>query len=158
MTSRKKGGKAEARQLFAELARDYSDSEWAPQALAAKAAIERHQKISQVDPELGRSVPAALVTQRQLVERYPEHPSVEAALWNLGATYKDLKRFELAAAAYADLATRFPETRFAAWWETAQIYDKRLDNKDEALAAYKRLPSGSAHYDAAQKRIKRLEK
>jgi serine/threonine protein kinase/outer membrane protein assembly factor BamD (BamD/ComL family) len=156
--ARMKGRESEPRELFGEVARLYPDSSWAPQALVAKAAIERDQKIVQADPELGDNTPLFLSTELQLVESYPNHPAVESALWSLGKTYEDLKRFDLAAASYADLATRFPETRLDAWWEAARIYDKKLDNEAEALAAYRRVPPGSAHADAAQKRIKRLER
>ena len=63
-----------------------------------------------------------------------------------------LKRYDLAAAAFNDLATRFPQTRYDAWWRAAETLDKRLKDKTAARAAYGRVPTTSPNYGTAQKR------
>ncbi|MFQ5349939.1 MAG: tol-pal system YbgF family protein, partial [Thermoanaerobaculia bacterium] len=78
--------------------------------------------------------------------------------WQLGETYADLKKHELAAQSFAELGRRFPQTRFEAWWRAAQIYDRRLDMKAEAVEAYRQVRESSSHYAGAQRRINRLSR
>ena len=141
-----------ARDLFGAVPIEHPSSAWAPRALAAKAALEAREKIKEHDDVLGANVSAAVATNRVLAERYPAAPEAELALWQLGEAYDDRKRYDLAAAAFEALATRFPLTRYDAWWRAAEIYDKRLKNKDAARAAYSRVPSRSPNYRDAQRR------
>ncbi len=104
------------------------------------------------DPQLGRPVPAALVSFRQLTERYSNAPVAELGYWKLASLYSDLKRFDLAADAYAQLGTQFPATRYDAWWEAAELYDKKVKDKSKARDAYGKVPSTSRHYRDAQKK------
>ena len=134
----------------------YPKSNYAPLALEAKAKIEVEEKLKASDPLLGEQVPAALVSYRDLAEYYPSHKATEQALWEMAQIYDDLKRFDLAALAYVNLGTRFPSTRHDAWWEAAQLYDKKLDDTAQAVDAYSRVPSTSNRYGAAQKRLKKL--
>lgn len=148
----------DSRVLLAEIADEYPQSKWAPVALLDKAAIEVDAKISVRDSDLGAQVPAALVTYRKLVSEHPTHPGTEEALWQLGEMYTELKEFKLAAAAYESLGTRFPKTRHDAWWSAAQTYDRRLDDDDRAIAAYRKIPRTSRRYDDAQRRIAKLSR
>ncbi len=125
----------------------------APQALAMRAGIEERENLKVTDPTLGRPVPAALVSYRQLVDRYPSAGVSELACWKLASYYDDLKRYDLAAGAFETLGTRFPATRYDAWWEAGEIYEKRLKDKDRARSAYQRVPSSSRHYRDAQKKL-----
>jgi serine/threonine protein kinase/TolA-binding protein len=143
-----------ARDLFGAVSIEHPSSVWAPRALAAKAALEAREKIKEHDDVLGANVSAAVATNRLLAERYPAAPETELALWQLGEAYDDRKRYDLAAAAFEALATRFPLTRYDAWWRAAEIYDKRLKNKDAARAAYSHVPSRSPNYRNAQRRLK----
>ena len=143
-----------ARDLLGAIPLEHPASVWAPRALAAKAALEAREKIKEPDSVLGAKAPAAVATNRTLTERYPSAPESELALWQLGEAYDDLERYNLAAAAFETLAARFPLTRYDAWWRAAEIYDRRLKNKDAARAAYGRVPSRSPNYRDAQRRLR----
>jgi outer membrane protein assembly factor BamD (BamD/ComL family) len=143
-----------ARNLLAEIPARHASSPWAPRALAAKAALETREKIKEPDPVVGTGAPAAIASNRMLVERYAATPEAQAALWQLGEAYEDLKRYDLAVAAYQDLGTRFPQTRFDTWWRAGEIYEKRLKDKVGARAAYANVPATSGNYAAAQKKTR----
>ena len=108
LRSKRPDREQEARGLFGEIATSHPDSPWAPRGLARKATLEERAKLRVVDPQLNTSVPAALVSYRTLVERYPSSEAAEASLAKLGDLYEDLKRYELAARSLDDLAERFP--------------------------------------------------
>lgn len=146
----------DARALLGKLAQEHSDSQWAAQALIDKAALEVAEKLTVQDAALKAQVPAALVSYRDLVANHPDHPGVEDALWNLAEMYSDLKKFELAAAAYQKLGEQFPNTRYDAWWSAGQVYDRRLDDNDRAIAAYRNVPPSSRNHGDAQRRISKL--
>ena len=143
----------EAKKLYADCAANYPTSPWSARALAAKAEIERDQRASVRDPELGANVPAALPTYRDLTGRFPTEPAAEKAWWELGQMYEDLKRWDLAAKAYEELALHFPKTRFDAWFQAAEIYDRRLKDGVKAKSAYALVPTTSPRYKEAQKRV-----
>ena len=90
---------------------------------------------------------------RTIVEKYPASPEAEFAGWQVGSVYEDRKAWDRAASTYSDLATRFPQTRYDAWWRAGDIYDKRLKNETAARAAYSKVPSSSPKYKDAQKRL-----
>ena len=131
----------------------FPDTAMAPQALAMRAGIEDKENLKVTDPALGRPVPAALVSYRQLVEQYPSAGVSELACWKLASYYDDLKRYDLAVQALETLGTRFPATRYDAWWEAGETYEKRLKDKDRARNAYQRVPASSRHYRDAQKKL-----
>jgi TolA-binding protein len=141
-----------ARQYLTEAATKFPDTAIAPQALAMRGGIEDRENIKVPDATLGRPVPAALVSYRELSEKYPTAAVSELALWKLGSFYEDLKRYDLAAEAYGMLGMRFPATRYDAWWEAGELYDKRLKDKDKAKDAYSKVPSTSRRYKDAQKK------
>ena len=145
-----------ARQAYREVASEFPQSPWAARALAAEADLEQDRGLFQRDDRLATSVPAALVTLRQLVELAPGAPEAEKAFWDLGEMYEKMKRYDLAAQAFGDLGTRFPQTRYDAWWRAGQLYDKRLDQDAKAVEAYQRVPDKSPHADDAKKRISKL--
>jgi outer membrane protein assembly factor BamD (BamD/ComL family) len=130
----------------------FPDSPWAPRALAQRALIETRERVKGGDSVLG-SVPAAFLTNRTIVEKYPTSPEAESAGWQVGSLYEDRKKWDRAAAAYSDLATRFPQTRYDAWWKAAEIYDRRLKDAAAARAAYAKVPPSSPKYKDAQKRL-----
>jgi outer membrane protein assembly factor BamD (BamD/ComL family) len=144
-----------ARDLFAEIPQSAPDSPFAPRALARKAALEERAKLRVVDPQLNTSVPAALVSYRTLVEKYPKADAAEASLAKLADMYEDLKRYDLAAKSLDDLTERFPNTRTDAAWRAAELYDKKIKDPNAAKSAYARVPTTSSHYKDAQKRAQR---
>ena len=129
---------------------------WTPRALATKGTIESRSDVQVDDSALGRRVPAALVTFRQLAEGYSSAPESENALQQLARIYEDLDLFEHQARTLGDLGTRFPQSNPDAWWAAGEIYDRKLNDADGALDAYQHVPPESSRYENAQRRIRRL--
>ena len=143
----------EAKKLYADCAANYPTSSWSARALAARAEIEREQRGSVRDAALGATVPAALATYRDLTGRFPAEPVAEKAWWELGQMYEDLKRWDLAAKAYEELGLHFPKTRLDAWYQAAEIYERRLKDAAKAKSAYAMVPTTSPRYKEAQKKV-----
>jgi serine/threonine protein kinase/tetratricopeptide (TPR) repeat protein len=143
-----------ARETLTAVARDNPNTAWAPRALAAKADLEEREGLREVDQAAGGSVPSALITWRQIIDRHPDSPEAESALWNLARGYEELRRYDFAAQTYALLATRFPNPKYDAWWRAGEIYDRRLRNPEAAKNAYAKVPTTSRNYKEAQKRLK----
>jgi serine/threonine protein kinase/TolA-binding protein len=141
-----------ARALYSDVVTTYPKSPWAPRALARRAALEERMKLRVPDPELV-SASAALVSYRTLVRDYPSAEGVEQALDKLAEGYEDAHRYELAARALEDLATRFPQNTRDAAWRAAELYAKRVKDAEKARANYARVPPPSPHYRDAQKRL-----
>jgi len=135
-----------------QVATNFANTAFGPLALTQRANIEERENMKVTDPTLGKTVPAALVSYRQLVERYPTAAASELGYWKLAAFYEDQKRYDLAADALSQLGTRFPSTRYDAWWEAAELYDKKIKDKAKAAEAYGKVPSSSKHYKDAQKK------
>jgi serine/threonine protein kinase len=154
LRSKRAGKERESRQLLSQVVSDYPESPWAPRALMARGEIEERERAYQRDDELATSVPSALVSYRQVVTQYAGAPGEQTALWKLGRAYADIKRYELAAKTFADLARRFPDTHYDAWFAAAELYEKRLDDPGSAREAYRRVPSTSPRYRDAQKRLR----
>jgi serine/threonine protein kinase/outer membrane protein assembly factor BamD (BamD/ComL family) len=144
----------DARELLGTLASSYPQSAWAPRALMMRGELEQRQQLYERDDVLATSVPSALITYRQVVAQYGTNSVAEAALWKLGQLYVGAKQYRLAAGAFADLAERYPATRFDAWFAAAELYDKRLNEAVSARAAYTRVPPSSPHFREAQKRLR----
>ncbi len=147
-----------AMRKFEEVASLYPDTEYAPRALAAVAAMQSAAKTQTEDAELGKRVPTAFVTSKELIARYPGDGAAERAYWLVGETYDDLKLYREAVGAFSQLVAHFPETEYGAWWRIGQLYDRRLDDKTRAIGAYGNVREGSEHYSDAQKRIARLSR
>ena len=118
--SKPNGRELKARDTLRDLATRYPKSEWAPQALLLKGEIEDRKRLWERDPVLGTSVPSMLVTYRQLVESYPISGS-GAVHRKLAELYEQVKRYDLAARTFADLATRHPDTSSDAWYHAAEL-------------------------------------
>jgi serine/threonine protein kinase/tetratricopeptide (TPR) repeat protein len=135
-----------------QVATNFANTAFGSLALTQRANIEERENMKVTDPTLGKTVPAALVSYRQLVERYPTSASSEVGYWKLASFYEDQKRYDLAADALSQLGTRFPATRYDAWWEAAELYEKKVKDKAKAAEAYGKVPSSSKHYKDAQKK------
>jgi TolA-binding protein len=132
-----------ARDLLAEIASTYPDSEWAPQAVALRSQIEERRQGRQQDQTRGL----------RGTGRGERGPDPEQAAWRLAQLHLDGGRLALAAKALTDLVTRFPQTRFDAWWQLGELYDRPgLLDRRKALDAYAHVPPASPHYAEAQLR------
>jgi TolA-binding protein len=143
--------------LFDEAAQVAPKSPWAPKALMRKAALEERAKTRVVDPQLGTSVPTALVTQRLIVETYPDAEGADASFDRLARFYDDMKRYELEAQTLEAFAARFPANKVDAAWRAGDVYEKRLKQNDRARAAYATVPETSSRYRDAQKKLTQLK-
>jgi outer membrane protein assembly factor BamD (BamD/ComL family) len=145
---------AAARALYGELFERYPKSSRAPQALSRKAVLEDKARLRLVDTELQTSVPASLVTYRNLVGSYPSSPMAEPAFEALSERYKDVRQFALAAEALEQLATRFPANRREAAWRAGELYEDKVKDLARARAAYALVSSTSPRYRDAQKKLR----
>jgi TolA-binding protein len=143
-----------ARDYLTEVVTTFPNGPAAPRALGSRALMEEREKAKVTDPVLSRSVPAALLTFREIAEHYPTSPQAEGALWRLSEMYDDLKRYDLAAQALVDLGTHFPANRNDPWWAAGEIFEKRLKDPARARDAYSRVPSTSRRHADAQKKLK----
>jgi tRNA A-37 threonylcarbamoyl transferase component Bud32/TolA-binding protein len=153
--SRRDDREAEARKILGDIVARYPRSVWAVKALMAKADLEERAKLHEFDDKLGTVVPTALITYRRVIERDGSPPEREHALWKAGQTYERIKRYYLAAQAYATLGDQYPETGYDAWAAAARVYDKRLKDEAQARAAYARVPASSPSFRDAQKYLGR---
>jgi TolA-binding protein len=144
----------QARRLLAESAERFPAAPSAAPALALRAQIEERERIREPDAVLGITVPAALVTWRLVAERYPSASAT--ALSKLSEYYKDLRRYDLAAQALVDLATRFPASHTGALFEAGDLYEKRVKDRAKAMEIYALIPPSSDRYRRAQDRIRDL--
>jgi serine/threonine protein kinase/outer membrane protein assembly factor BamD (BamD/ComL family) len=142
-----------ARQLFTEIPGMTGSAPWAVQALLRRAALEDRAKARVVDSVLGTTVPAALISYRQLVESYPDAAGVEPALAQLGEMYEDLRRYDLAGQAWLDLARKFPANTRDAAWRAGELFEKRVKDPQRMRVAYGLVTSRSSHYRDAQKKL-----
>jgi TolA-binding protein len=151
-----KAGDAEVRKRLAIIGEEYANSTWFVPAMTTKVAIEDKARLKELDPAIGVTVPASLLTRRLLVERAPLHPAAEQALWKMGEMYEDLKQYGQAAKTYVTLGSRFPGTKFDAWFKAADLYEHRLNARDEARTAYLKVPAASSRYRDSQDRARKL--
>jgi outer membrane protein assembly factor BamD (BamD/ComL family) len=152
LRSKRSDRESAAIEMWGEVVTRYPKSPWAPRALVAKASLEDRARTRVMDAQVGGLVPAALISYRTLVERYPDSDATEIAWWRLSEMYEDLKRFALAAHALDSLASRFPNNRRDAQWRAAELYDKKVKDAAKAKEAYARVLPTSSHYRDAQKR------
>jgi TolA-binding protein len=146
---------AEARRMLTDVVQRYQSSPWAPRALMARAELETRHDLHQRDEVLSGSVPAALVTYREVMQQYHAAPAAALATWRLADAYMSLKRFDLAAATYEALADD-DERRDEACFAAGELYEKRLKDPARATMAYGRVRSTSSRYAEAQKRLQKL--
>jgi TolA-binding protein len=145
---------AEARRILADIASQYRKSRWAARSLYAKAEIEQVQNLRDRDEELKASVPSALISYRQIAREYPKSAFHEAALWRLAGLYGKLRRYDLAAEAYATIAKSHKAHADEAWFRSAEIYRRRLNDRRKARAAYTNVSASSRYFEDAQKHLK----
>jgi serine/threonine protein kinase/outer membrane protein assembly factor BamD (BamD/ComL family) len=146
---------AEARGILSDLVQRYPSSPWAPRALMARAELEARHDLYERDDVLGRSVPAALLTYREVTQQYPSATAAALAAWRLAEGYVSLKRFDLAAAAFESLADD-EDRRDEAWFAAGELYEKRLKDPARATAAFSHVRSTSSRYAEAQKRLEKM--
>jgi serine/threonine protein kinase/outer membrane protein assembly factor BamD (BamD/ComL family) len=151
---RQRQGDELARRALGELISRFPASDQAPRALLMKMSLEDRMKLKQADSQFSDPVPTSVLTLRDVAARAGATPVGELALWRLAEAYRDRDRHALAATALVDLATRFPNTRYDAWFLAAEIYDRELKQKDRASELYLKVPPSSPRFDQAQRRLR----
>jgi TolA-binding protein len=144
----------EARKILASVAKTYPNSRWAARALFAKAEIDEAQNVHERDEVLKSSVPSALIGYRRIADEHPKSAVHAAALTRLAILYGKLKRYDLSADTYAALAKSHPEHADEAWYRSAEIYRRRLNDNRKARAAYTNVSATSRYFEDAQKHLK----
>jgi TolA-binding protein len=124
-------------------------------ALQAKSALEDRRKIKERDPSVGKDLPASLLTLRTLADQFQTSPHGMLALFRLANGYADEDQYEMAARAWTDLATRYPDNPHDAWYLLGELYERRLKDPAKAQAAYAQVPQSSRRYQDAQRKLKR---
>ncbi len=89
-----------------------------------------------------------------MADRYPRATLTQHALFRLANTYDGMKRYDLEAEAFERLGASFPQSNYDGWFKAAELYDRRLKDKEKARAAYLQVPPSSPRYRDAQKRAK----
>ncbi len=151
-----RAGDAEIRKRLAIIGEEFPSSSWFVPAMNTKIALEDKARLKELDPTLGITVPASLMTRRLLVERAPGNQASEPAMWRMGEMYEDLKLYRQAAGIYANLGTQFPQTKLDAWFKAGEVYERRLSAYADARNAYLKVPAGSSRYRDAQDRARKL--
>ncbi|MEO5823879.1 MAG: protein kinase [Vicinamibacteraceae bacterium] len=146
-------GDGVARRTLGEILDRYPASVRALRALQMKMSIEDRMKLKEPDGELNGVAPTSLLTLRKTARGAGAAPVAEFALWRLGQEYRDRRLYELAAATFADLGTRFPETRYDAWFSAGELFEKQLKDTTRARDAYGKVLPSSPRYEAAQKKL-----
>jgi TolA-binding protein len=152
LKSKRRDREQEAARTLTQLAAKYPASSEAPRALLMRGDIEGRQGVYQRDDVLGGSTPTAVVTYRDVIDRYASSDAATEALYELARIYANAKRYEIAALTFQTLAAREPADRYDAWFAAGELFDKRLKDKARARDAYSHVPSSSPHYTEAQKR------
>jgi TolA-binding protein len=143
-----------ARRLFSEVPSMGGSTPLAVQALMRRAALEDRARLRVVDATLGTTVPASLLSYRQIVGSYPGAPSAEPSLARLAEIYEDLRRYDLAGQAWLDLARQFPGNSRDAAWQAGELFEKRVKDPQRASESYALVPERSSHYRDAQKKLR----
>jgi TolA-binding protein len=155
LDSRQPNREEAARALYAKAAAAAPGTPAALRALQQKVALEDRRKIKERDAASGRELPASLSTLRQLADQFPNSPHAMLALYRLGSGYADADQWEMAAIAWTDLATHYPDNPNDAWWLLGELYERRLKDADKARAAYAQVPQTSRRYQDAQRKLRR---
>ena len=144
-----------ARQIFGRAATAAPATPTALRALQNKIGIEDRRKLKVRVSATGKEVPASLGTLRVLADQFPTSPHGMLALYRMGSGYADADQWELAAGAWTDLATRYPDNPHDAWWLLGELYERRLRDDARAVAAYAQVPSSSKRFQDAQRKLSR---
>jgi len=155
LKSRQPNREEAARAIYGRAAAAAPGTTTALRALQAKIGIEERRRLKERDAAVGKDMPASLLTMRMLADQFPTSPHGMLALYRLGSGYADNDQWEMAARAWTDLATRYPDNPNDAWWLLGELYERRLRDNERAQAAYAQVPSSSKRYQDAQRKLRR---
>ena len=146
----------QARELWAQVARDHAGTPSAQIALQQKLRMETERKnLRELDPVMNIQVPAVIPTLRMIIEQFPDTPQAMAARNRLALMLEDLDRWAETAQVLEDLGARSGGNPAEVWFRLGEIYERRLKNPGRAKEAYAKVPKNSPRYNDAQRRLKR---
>jgi tetratricopeptide (TPR) repeat protein len=109
------------------------------------------------DEELLR---VALDKYNQMIRKYPNSDKIDDAAYRMAGIYEYFKDYEIALLCYQRAYQWDPDTPYPARFMAAQILDKRLHRRGEALELYKEAVLREAKYEDwksyGERRIKEL--
>jgi serine/threonine protein kinase/TolA-binding protein len=146
----------QSRELLNEVVREFPGTPQANAALNTKLKIENDRKdLREIDPVMKIEVPASIVTLRTIIEQFPDAPQSMAARNRLAIMLTGMNRHLDAAQVLEDLAARFSDNPMDVWFRLGELYERRLNDPVKAKDAYGKVPSGSARFAEAQRRLTR---
>lgn len=151
---RQPAAQLQSMELLNQVVREYPSSPQAQTALLTKLKIERERRnIRAIDPVTKTDGPAFVATLRTIIEQFPDPPQGQIARNQLAMAFEDLDRWADAAAVREEMATR-NEMANENLFRLAELYERRLNNRARAMEYYGKVPSTSARYNDAQRKLK----
>ncbi len=148
----------QARELYADVARDHPGTGHAQIALQQKLRLETAQKnLRAIDPVMKIQVPAVIPTLREIIAQFPDSAQAMAARMRLATMLEDMDRHKEAAEMFEELGARAGagSNPGDVFFRLGELYERRLKDPVRAKDAYAKVPQNSPRYNEAQRRLKR---
>jgi serine/threonine protein kinase/tetratricopeptide (TPR) repeat protein len=148
----------QARELYAEVARDHPATGHAQIALQQKLRLETSQKgLRTMDPVMKIQVPAVIPTLREIIAQFPESAPAMAARMRLATLLEDMDKHKEAAEVFEEIGARAGGVNNPGdvFFRLGELYERRLKDPGRAKDAYAKVPQSSPRYNEAQRRLKR---
>jgi serine/threonine protein kinase/TolA-binding protein len=148
----------QARELYADVARDHPSTGHAQIALQQKLRLETSQKnLRAIDPVMKIQVPAVILTLREIIAQFPDSAQAMAARMRLATMLEDMDRHKEAAEMFEELGARAGagSNPGDVFFRLGELYERRLKDPARAKDAYAKVPPNSSRYNEAQRRLKR---
>jgi tetratricopeptide (TPR) repeat protein len=134
------------------------------------AADQLYEEAEKVRKEAGVLVPAALKNEEvlrsalgkygDLIKQYPTSDKIDDAAYKMGTIHEDFSDYQLAFQCYQRAYQWDPATPYPARFRAANILDRRLHRRAEALELYQEAIIKEAGFDSwripAERRVKEL--
>ena len=152
------GDVMQARELYADVAREHPSTGHAQIALQQKLRLETAQKgLRAMDPVMKIQVPAVIPTLREIIAQFPESAQAMAARLRLATMLEDIDRHKEAAEVFEEIGARAGTANNPGdvFFRLGELYERRLKDPVRAKNAYAKVPQNSPRYNEAQRRLKR---
>jgi tetratricopeptide (TPR) repeat protein len=105
---------------------------------------------------------SAMELYNQLIKKYPASDKIDDAAYRAAGIYEHFRDYSVAVIYYKRVFQWDPKTTYPARYKAAQVLDRQLERRDEALELYKQSLSSdmldSAQKESIELRIKELSK
>ena len=151
---RQPAAQAKSLELLTEVARQYPGTPQAQVALQTKLKVESDRRnLRAIDPVTKTEGPAFIATLRMIIEQFPNTPQAMIMRNRLSLAFADLDRWNDAATVLEEMAAK-NENPNETYFRLAEIYERRLKNRDKAMENYAKVPQESPRYNDAQRKLK----